>query len=76
MNTYIRVLKYVKPYKLLLALALCSSMLFVFLNSSSVWIIGSLVNKVMLPTSIGKLNNLTNFDSTVSINEKAMELED
>lgn len=70
MNTYIRVLKYVKPYKLLLALALCSSMIFVFLNSSSVWIIGSLVNKVMLPTSIGKLNNLTNFDSTVSINEK------
>ena len=47
MNLYLRVLSYVKPYRLMVALALVSSVLFVLLNAFSIWMISSLISTIM-----------------------------
>ena len=49
MNLYIRVLSYVKPYRLMVALSLLSSILFVMLNAFSIWMISSLISTIMNP---------------------------
>ena len=47
MNLYLRVLSYVKPYRLMVALSLLSSVLFVLLNAFSIWMISSLISTIM-----------------------------
>ena len=49
MNLYLRVLSYVKPYRLMVALSLLSSILFVLLNAFSFWMISSLISTIMNP---------------------------
>ena len=49
MNLYLRVLSYVKPYRLMVALSLLSSVLFVLLNAFSIWMISSLISTIMNP---------------------------
>ncbi len=70
MNLYLRVLSYVKPYRLMVALSLLSSILFVMLNAFSIWMVSSLISTIMNPegshstpiinaeTLHGKLENL------------------
>ena len=70
MNTYFRVLKYIKPYKLLLVFALLSSLLFVIMNSTAVWLMGSMVSNIMLPNSAGELDKLVELNPAASLNEK------
>lgn len=70
MNTYFRVLKYIKPYKLILVFALLSSLLFVVMNSTAVWLMGSMVSKIMLPNSAGELEKLGELNPAASLNEK------
>ena len=49
MSLYLRVLSYVKPYRLMVALSLLSSVLFVLLNAFSIWMISSLISTIMNP---------------------------
>ena len=49
MNLYLRVLSYVKPYRLMVVLSLLSSVLFVLLNAFSIWMISSLISTIMNP---------------------------
>ena len=49
MNLYLRVLSYVKPYRLMVTLSLLSSVLFVLLNAFSLWMISSLISTIMNP---------------------------
>ena len=49
MNLYLRVLSYVKPYRLMVALSLLSSVLYVLLNAFSIWMISSLISTIMNP---------------------------
>ncbi|NOZ07789.1 MAG: ATP-binding cassette domain-containing protein [FCB group bacterium] len=51
MSTYARILRYVKPYKGFVVVALLSSLFFVTMNSSSVWMVGSLISKIMTPAA-------------------------
>ena len=75
-STYKRVFKYAKPYKLLLIFSIFSSFLYVILNSASIWMIGSLINKILIPTSASNeslpLNQ--NLDSTTNLNFKLKEI--
>ena len=47
MNLYFRVLGYVKPYRIILILSLISSLLFVFFNAFSLWMVSSLISTIM-----------------------------
>ena len=71
--TYKKIIKYVKPYKFLLIFSLLSSLLYVIMNSASIWIVGSLISKLMLPNhSISK----SSINNSTSINLKLNELTD
>ena len=48
MNIYLRILKYVKPYKLIVFISLISSFLFVIMNAFSLWMISTLISTIML----------------------------
>ena len=49
MKLYFRILKYIKPYRALVVLSLLSSIIFVAMNSLSVWMIGSLISTIINP---------------------------
>ena len=61
--TYNRILKYVTPYKVLLIFSLISSLLYVIMNSASIWIISSLISKIMLPNNINSYDTISNSTS-------------
>lgn len=46
MNIYLRMLKLIKPYWLILVLSICSSLLFVAFNSTSIWLTASFVEVI------------------------------
>ena len=52
MNTFIRILKYTKSYRLLMAGAVLSSTIFVLLNCMSIWLIGAMLGNIMGGDSI------------------------
>ena len=68
--SYKRIIKYVKPNKILLIFSLLSSVLYVIMNSASVWIIGSLISKIMIPNQLNTQSSITN---STSINIKLNE---
>ena len=49
MNLYLRVLSYIKPYRLMVVLSLLSSLLYVMMNAFSIWMISSLISTIMNP---------------------------
>ena len=49
MNLYLRVLSYVKPYRIMVLLSFVSSLLFVFFNTFSFWMISTLISTIMNP---------------------------
>jgi len=59
-GTFKRIIKYVIPNKFLLLFSLISSLLYVIMNSASVWIIGSLISKIMIPNHINSNSTITN----------------
>ena len=63
MKTYFRILHYIRPYRELVVLTMLVSIVFVLMNSLSVWIVGSLINTIISPESRGFIEN------PVSINE-------
>ena len=50
MKVYTRILRFCKPYKLMVFVSIFSSLVFAMLNSLSIWLVGSLITSVM-PTS-------------------------
>ena len=51
MKTYLRILNFCKPYKAMIFISIISSFLFALLNALSIWLVGSLITSIMLPTS-------------------------
>ena len=51
MKTYLRILNFCKPYKAMILISIISSFLFALLNALSIWLVGSLITSIMLPTS-------------------------
>ena len=47
MKLYLRVLKYVKPYRLIVSISLISSFLYVIMNAFSIWMVSSLISTIM-----------------------------
>ena len=72
-STYKRVFKYAKPYKLLLIFSIFSSFLYVILNSASIWMIGSLINKILIPTSDSFALD-PNIENSTNLNLKLKEI--
>ena len=66
MKLYLRVLSYVKPYRLMVVLSLLSSVLFVLLNAFSLWMISSLIATIMNPKTSNSQASLID----LSFNEK------
>ncbi len=56
MKVYLRLLRFVKPYKIFVIFSIISSVLYVLTNGLSLWIIGSLLSSVMS-------DNITNFQT-------------
>ena len=52
MKVYLRLLRFAKPYKLYILISLVSSVLYVFTNGVTLWIIGSLLSSIMNPDAI------------------------
>ena len=44
MKLYFRILKYIRPYRILVILSILSSFIFVAMNSLSVWMVGSVIS--------------------------------
>ena len=72
-STYKRVFKYAKPYKLLLIFSIFSSFFYVILNSASIWMIGSLINKILIPTSDSFVLD-PKIENSTSLNLKLKEI--
>ena len=49
MKLYFRILRYIKPYRMLVVLSLLCSIIFVAMNTLSVWMIGSLISTIINP---------------------------
>ena len=66
MKLYLTVVSYVKPYRLMVALSLLSSILFVMFNAFSIWMVSTLISTIMNPGKSVPPNVL----STASLHEK------
>ena len=74
MNTFIRILKYTKSYRLLMAGAVLSSTIFVLLNCISIWLIGAMLGNIMGADSISitqpsSLNEYLNYSVQILIGQ-------
>ncbi len=58
MNIYLRMLKLIKPYWLILVLSICSSLLFVAFNSTSIWLTASFVEVIFPKKNVGNTQSL------------------
>ena len=63
MKSYLRILKFCKPYKLMVAVSIVSSLLFALLNAITIWLVGSLITSIMSP-STAKPDSDTSFFSS------------
>ncbi len=52
MKVYLRILSFVKPYRLMIALSMLSSLLFVLFNAISLWLVSSLIYTIMIPEKV------------------------
>ena len=65
MKLYFRILKYIKPYRVLVILSLLSSIIFVAMNSLSVWMIGSLISTILNPADTIPIPNPDTINGTL-----------
>ena len=66
MRTYLKILAFCKPYKVMIAICVISSFLFALLNALSIWLVGSLITSIMLPGNSSNKNDdsmLSSFES-------------
>jgi len=52
MNTFLRILKYTKSYRLLMIGSIICSIIYVLLNSTSIWLIGTMLANIMNSDSV------------------------
>ena len=69
-SIYSRLLDYIKPYGFLLITSLISSLIYVVMNSASIWMIGSLISKIMLPKTIESNIDFVSNNYSTSLNQK------
>ena len=63
MKTYLRILSFAKPYKILIFISIITSLIFIVMNSLSIWMIGSLLSTIISgdsPVNIESINSLNN----------------
>ncbi|NQU66744.1 MAG: ABC transporter ATP-binding protein [Candidatus Marinimicrobia bacterium] len=72
MKTSRKLLRYISPYKYILILAVISSLIFAILSSTSIWMIGTLMDKVISenPTETVAIETV---DQSISVNDKLKE---
>ena len=51
MEIFKRILKYTKSYRLLISISIFFSIIYVGLNSASIWLIGTMLGSIMNPTT-------------------------
>ena len=51
MEIFKRILKYTKSYRLLISISIFFSIIYVVLNSASIWLIGTMLGNIMNPTT-------------------------
>ena len=51
MEIFKRILKYTKSYRLLMSISIFFSIIYVMLNSASIWLIGTMLGNIMNPTT-------------------------
>jgi subfamily B ATP-binding cassette protein MsbA len=51
MKIFKRILKYTKSYRLLISISIFFSIIYVILNSASIWLIGTMLGNIMNPTT-------------------------
>ena len=51
MKSYLLILAYCKPYKLMVSISILSSLLFALFNALSIWLVGSLITSIMIPAN-------------------------
>ena len=67
MKLYLRILKYIKPYRTLIILSLMCSLIFIAMNSLSVWMIGSLISTIIGPNINPVIENPNTINDTLKI---------
>ncbi|MBL7023510.1 MAG: ABC transporter ATP-binding protein [Candidatus Marinimicrobia bacterium] len=67
MKLYLRILSFVKPYKVIAFLSIVASVFFVMMNAFSLWMISSLLSTIMQPDKITKFSPIT--ESSTLINK-------
>ena len=63
MKSYLRILAYCKPYKLMVSISILSSLLFALFNALSIWLVGSLITSIMIPANEIKKSDDSVFSS-------------
>ena len=66
MRTYLKILTFCKPYKVMIVICVISSFSFALLNALSIWLVGSLITSIMLPGNSSNKNDdsmLSSFES-------------
>ena len=59
MNTFIRILQFTKSYRAIMILSVIASIIYVLLNSISIWLIGTMLANVMGGNSLSVVNPTT-----------------
>jgi len=67
MTLYLRILKYIKPYRVLIILSLMCSFIFIAMNSLSVWMIGSLISTIISTGTNPIIENPTTINDTLKL---------
>ena len=66
MKSYLRILSFCKPYKLMVFISILASFLFAILNALSIWLVGSLITSIMDPNNNSRTSDesmFSNFES-------------
>ena len=63
MKSYLRILRFCKPYKLMVCISIVSSLLFAFLNAITIWLVGSLITSIMSPNTAKGSSDTSFFSS-------------
>ncbi|MFQ6609343.1 MAG: ABC transporter ATP-binding protein [Fidelibacterota bacterium] len=69
MTTSRKLLRYISPYKYILIFSIVSSLVFAILSSTSIWMVGTLMDKV-ISQSPSEIITVYPSDQPVSVNEK------
>ena len=58
MSLYIRIIKYVRPYRFSVFISLISSFFYVIMNAISLWMVSSLISNIMNPKNVSTITTV------------------